>query len=218
MKGLQWAQLLRVDRAVDAGRDRDASCRTSEQRAVSAVAAAHTSRRGAAHLHMRAMSSTCRPSTLVQRRHRTRSRAGRGSPSAPAAERLAHLCSISHPSMASGMESCWKLKLNVPLTGHQVGRLAPELKWCTATVVGRAPIESPHRGMTTRARERYIRVVHDNIRTPYTAVTGLRDRQSDSLCARLNDASCSSLVGIRAAFSVAALSPWPPPWFGVVER
>eukprot|EP00966_Prymnesium_polylepis_P029053 673688-Prymnesium_polylepis.1 len=49
---------------VDAGRDRDASCRTREQRVVSAVAVAHRSRPRAAHLHMRAMSTTCRPSTL----------------------------------------------------------------------------------------------------------------------------------------------------------
>ena len=87
-----------IERSTPVGIVMLASCRTREQRAVSAVAAAHRSRPRAAHLHMLAMSTTCRPSTLVQRRHRTRSRAGRGSPSAPAAERLAHLCSI-HPSI-----------------------------------------------------------------------------------------------------------------------
>jgi hypothetical protein len=126
------AQLLRADRAVDAGRDRDGFCRTSEQWAVREVAAAHRSRRRAAHLHMRAMSTTCRPSTLVQRRHRTRSRAGRGSPSAPAAERMAHLCSISpskHPSLSSPTGPV--LAAQVGCTSHGSSR------WPFETAVGK---------------------------------------------------------------------------------
>ena len=80
------------DRTVDAGRCRAASCRTSEHLAVSAVAAAKASRRVAAHLHMRTMSTTCRPSTLLQHRQRGRLHTTRGSRSRRAAEWLANLC------------------------------------------------------------------------------------------------------------------------------
>jgi hypothetical protein len=156
----QRAQLLRADRLVNVGRDRDASCRTSEQRAVSAVAAAHRSRRRAAHLHMRAMSTTCRPSTLVQRRHRTRSRAGRGSPSAPAAERLAHHCSI-HPSIHGVRRRVLlELKLGVPPTAQHVDRSAPEFDGDTATCVLRVPVmrQSRQRCASVRVRERYTRL------------------------------------------------------------
>ena len=60
--------------------------------------------------------------------------------------------------MASGMQSCWKLKLNVPLTGHQVGQLTPELDGDTATCVLRVAVESQQCRACLRVREVYIRV------------------------------------------------------------
>eukprot|EP00966_Prymnesium_polylepis_P006072 139054-Prymnesium_polylepis.1 len=56
------------------------------------------------------------------------------------------------------MESCWKLKLGAPPAPACVIRLTSELDSCTATVVGRAGIESPGRGVAARAHTRCPRV------------------------------------------------------------
>lgn len=137
----QRVQLLRLDRLVDAGRDRAVSCRTSEHWAVRAVAAAQASRHGVAHLHMRTMSTTCRPSTLLQRRHRTRSRMGRGA-------RRHRLQSSRHTSAAS-IHPSWRLAWSPPGSSAAVadagglGADAGSIKWLRSEerlgVVGAQP-------------------------------------------------------------------------------
>lgn len=107
--GLQHAQLLCVDRAVDAGRTRAASCHTSEHWAVSVVAAAQASGQGTAHLLMLQEVedlSTDDPHAAQAMRTATYDRRSR---SASAAERLAHLCSTSASIISVRRGSWWSL-------------------------------------------------------------------------------------------------------------
>ena len=63
-----------------------------------------------------------------------------------------------HPSLASGIESCWKLKLGVHLTAQHVDRSASEIDGYTATCVLRVPVKSRQCRAAVRVHERYTRV------------------------------------------------------------
>jgi hypothetical protein len=119
------------------------------------------------------MSTTCRPSTLVQRRHRTRSRAGRGSPSTPASERLAHLCSI-HPSFL-GVRHRVLLEAEVGCTpqSSRPSTLTDPHRRLTGTRPRASSVYPSSRGSAARPSVSVRGTPefrHQKVRTPYRAV------------------------------------------------